>query len=291
MMAFSRFVSRRGLPSIMYSDNALTFVSARNKLLSLYGPQSPKWKFIVPRSPWWGGFWERMVGSVKLSLKKTLGQRALTVVELNTLLVEVEACVNSRPLTFVSDDSQCAQPLSPAHFLLNRRHLYQPVVQDVSDMNRKQLLELENSRVELLNQFWSVWRQSYLRNLPVTVHKFYQKGDLCVGSVVIIREDNVPRLKWPMAIVEKLYRSHDGIARSALLKTSNGSKTRAIHRLHSLEIVDDTVLSQGDDENDDVNLNQVDVQFDASSDRNVPNVDYQFTRAGRKVKPVNRLDL
>ena len=61
-------------------------------------------------------------------LKKTLGQRALTVVELNTLLVEVEACINSRPLTFVSDDSQCAQPLSAAHFLLNRRHLYQPNV-------------------------------------------------------------------------------------------------------------------------------------------------------------------
>ena len=132
-------------------------------------------------------------------------------------------------------------------------------------------------------------------------HKFYQKGDLCVGSVVIIREDNVPRLKWPMAIVEKLHISHDGIARSALLRTSNGNKTRAIHRLHSLEMVDGTVLSESDDEKQfdgGVNPSQVDVQFDdTSSVGNVPSVNdlnknsNQFTRAGRKVKSVNRLNL
>ena len=73
IMAVRRFVSRRGLPSIIYSDNAKTFVAVRTQLISHYGHLAPKWKMIAPRSPWWGGFYERLVRSVKVALRKSLG--------------------------------------------------------------------------------------------------------------------------------------------------------------------------------------------------------------------------
>ena len=108
MLAFRRFAYRRSFPDVIWSDNAKTFKSAAAALATEFGPTSPEWRWITPRSAWWGGFWERMVRTVKSSLKKTLGKHVLTKVELETLLVEVEACVNSRPLTFVSDDVNSA---------------------------------------------------------------------------------------------------------------------------------------------------------------------------------------
>ena len=284
ILSFKRFVARRGLPTVVWSDNARTFVSAKDRLVNLYGVLAPEWKFIVPRSPWWGGCWERMVRSVKSCLKKTLGTRVLTKDELATLLCEVESTINSRPLTFVGDTS-CPQPLSPSHFLLNRRHL-SPVQADTPPTDRTELIERDNLRVQLLEKFWQVWSKEYLRNLPVTVHKFHHKGNISIGSVVLVNEDNVPRMSWPLGVVERLFTSKDGIVRSVLLKTGKGLKTRAIHRLHSLEIVNDVCNSDDEVGNGDVDIEPNDV---ANVQSHEPEVSY--TRTGRVVKPVNRLDL
>jgi len=56
-----------------------------------------QWKFIVEKAPWWGGFWERMVGITKRCLKKTIGRSE----ELRTIVVEIEGTINNRPLTYV----------------------------------------------------------------------------------------------------------------------------------------------------------------------------------------------
>ena len=57
------------------------------------------WWFIVEKSPWWGGFYERLVGCVKRCLKKVLSNARLTYEELLTLLIEIEGILNSRLLT------------------------------------------------------------------------------------------------------------------------------------------------------------------------------------------------
>ncbi len=120
MLALRRFIARRGLPSVMYSDNAKTFVAYRGEMQKVYGHISPQWKFIVPRSPWWGGWWERLIRSVKSAIRKTLSVKYVSRSELETLLHETEACVNSRPLTYVGDEPNSATPLSPSHFLIGR---------------------------------------------------------------------------------------------------------------------------------------------------------------------------
>jgi hypothetical protein len=320
LLAFKRFVSRRGLPSVIWSDNALTFTSANQRLLNMYAPNGPEWKFIVPRSPWWGGAWERLVRSTKSSLRKTLGTKVLTHMELNTLLCEVEATINSRPLTFVGDDSP--QPLSPSHFLINRRYLYQPTTESPIN-DRDTLLERDKVRMNILNKFWQIWQRDYLRNLPVTVDKFYNRGALKVGDIVLIREDNIPRLTWPMGKVIKLYKSQDNVPRSALLKTSTGERSRPIQRLHSLEIVEHTALNDSVDPSvyiDDMDSQQEthremdsDSQMDSTqepsnhgaidsyspsdvendSDENTTKSEsvVKVSKYGRTVKPVHRLDL
>ena len=80
------------------------------------------WKFIVEKAPWWGGFWERMIRIVKSCLTRCIGKTTLSHDELNTLLVEVEAVVNSRPLTCVEDDLDgITYPLTPSHLIYGRR--------------------------------------------------------------------------------------------------------------------------------------------------------------------------
>ena len=131
LLALRRFSTRRGLPSVMYSDNAKTFTSVANKLQNYFGLLSPEWKFIALRSPWWGGWWERLVRSVKSALKKSLGSRCLTKCELETTLIEVEACVNSRPLSYVDENPDLSNPLTPSHFLISRDAGFQPHDSDV----------------------------------------------------------------------------------------------------------------------------------------------------------------
>ena len=167
MLALRRFFARRGLPTILYSDNAKSFIAAQGKLISDFGPLAPRWKFIVPRSPWWGGWWERLVKSVKSSLRKSLGSKSLTRSELETVLHEVEACLNSRPLTFVGDEVDSEVPLTPAHFLgtppigTHTQLSDLNLVEDQLTVTDKDLVVKNKVRNQLLEYFWEVWSQDY----------------------------------------------------------------------------------------------------------------------------------
>ncbi|GFY66781.1 uncharacterized protein TNIN_45051 [Trichonephila inaurata madagascariensis] len=70
-----------------------------------------------PSAPWYGGFWERMVRSIKELLRKCLGKACVTYEEMLTLLYDCEATINGRPLIYLSDDPKELKPLTPAHFI------------------------------------------------------------------------------------------------------------------------------------------------------------------------------
>ncbi len=95
LLAYNRFIARRGCPTNIYSDNGTTFVAAA-KLLP-----NTKWNFNPPLAPWHGGFWERIVRSIKTPLRKVDGGARLKEEELRTLLTRIEAVINSRPLTTI----------------------------------------------------------------------------------------------------------------------------------------------------------------------------------------------
>ena len=111
--AYHRFSARRGKPLSLLSDNAKNFKGAA-KILAVEGVA---WRFIVERAPWWGGFWERMVGLTKFALRRTLGRALLGKEELETVLCGIESAINARPLTAVSDDPNGQRPLRPVDFL------------------------------------------------------------------------------------------------------------------------------------------------------------------------------
>ena len=94
----------------------------------------------------------------------------------------------------------------------------------------------EQEMAQRQSDFWSVWSSDYVRNLPPAYQKFQKYGQINVGSVVLIREDNLPRMKWVLGVVQKLHVGKDGLPRAADLVTRQGHRTRAIQRLYNLEI-------------------------------------------------------
>eukprot|EP00112_Aurelia_sp_Birch-Aquarium-sp1_P000703 Seg1067.16 transcript_id=Seg1067.16/GoldUCD/mRNA.D3Y31 product="putative protein K02A2.6" protein_id=Seg1067.16/GoldUCD/D3Y31 len=150
IQSLRKFAARRGMPERIVSDNAKTFQATSKWLRGLYQNQEVKrflqlrncvWQFNIPLAPWWGGFWERLVGSVKGCLKKVLGQAKLTFAELETLLIEIESTINCRPLTY-GDDELGNKVLTPSHLLYVYRLSSMPdesieETGDISDMTRR----------------------------------------------------------------------------------------------------------------------------------------------------------
>ena len=112
-----RFTSRRGTPELIVHDNFKTFKSKEVKRYLLTHGMSQR--FILPASPLWGGFYKRLVRSVKVSLKKVLGRALLTFEELQTVLCEVEEVINARPLVYVSEDD-LTEAITPFHLMFGR---------------------------------------------------------------------------------------------------------------------------------------------------------------------------
>lgn len=277
LLALKRFSARRGWPSIIYSDNAKTFRGAQQLLNREMGHLRITWKFNAPLSPWWGGWWERLIRSIKSALRKSLGRSLVTRVQLETNLHEIEACINSRPLTYVEETGV---PLSPSHFLIGRSSPFNSSNAEFS----KEITDLglrEKCQSQSLDSFWELWKESYIRNLPpMTMKK--PNNDVKLGTVVLVREEGKSRLKWPLAIVTKIFPGKDGMVRAVELKTSKGLITRAIQMLHKLEVFENEeppeVLEQSI-ESEPISYGETKLQPTA------------ITRSGRCVKAKEKLNL
>ena len=173
ILAFRRFASRRSLPSVMLSDNASTYLAAAEELRVLFksdvikealGCQGVDWRFIPKCAPWYGGFWERLIGLTKQAIRKTLGRTFISLDQLQTVVVEIESMLNDRPLTYVNSDLQDPLPLTPSHLLYGRRiqqvphALYDPEeLHDPSVVNGVDLRKRVDRLTQLIEHFSSRW--------------------------------------------------------------------------------------------------------------------------------------
>lgn len=234
MKAFDRFTARRGEPQLIFSDNGLNFKRASEILLS----RGIKWRFNVPRAPWWGGFWERLIRMTKEALRKTLGRSFLTWEELDTTLCRIEAAINARPLTALNDDPNDLRPLSPNDFLLQRPTSAETGYQNdhLSSISSSDLRSMRNHRKQVLQHLWKRWKVEYLKELRLPSRPGGQSRGPREHDLVLI-EDNPrsSRVMWRTGIIEELHPGRDGRVRAATVRTTDGVLVRPIQRLHLLE--------------------------------------------------------
>ena len=255
LQSFRRFASRRGLPSTLLSENAKTFNAGCKEVKTIVRSHEVQrylssnrvtWKFIVERAPWWGGFWERLIQSVKKCLKKTVGRTSLDYDELNTVLVETESIINSRPLTYIyGNDESVSDPLTPSHLINGRKISLLPndehfeIISTHNTLTRRQ-----QHHKRLLEQFAEQWRHEYLLSLrerPTTKSANGNAATVHVGDIVILKNDSSSRAFWKLAKVEELLPGNDGKIRAAMVKVPpiNGKSQllkRVVQHLIPIEV-------------------------------------------------------
>lgn len=244
--SLKRFIGRRGKCKVIYSDCGTNFIGANNEMrgflnqiqnnkfnneiINYLSQDGINWKFIPPKSPHFGGLWEASVRQAKYHLKRIVGNAALTFEELTTVFVQIEACLNSRPLSAISNDPNDLSPLTPGHFLIGDSlvALPEPDVRslNINRLNRYQYLK------QIVQNFWSRWQNECLSEMIRRSKWKYSKGPpIKVGDLVLMKEDNLPPLKWSLGRVLELFPGADNITRVVLVKTDHGNFKRAVAKL------------------------------------------------------------
>ncbi|XP_035214816.1 uncharacterized protein LOC118188493 [Stegodyphus dumicola] len=296
-LGIRRFIARRGRPRVVYSDNGTNFVGARNLLRSVDWNQINRsssimkiqWKLNPPTAAWWGGWWERLVQMIKKLLRRVLGKALLSYEEMLTILCDAEANINSRPLTYESEDSTDLCALTPSMFIQDVRTEGVPDLDSLDKINlSKRWRYHQKLRVEFRKRF----RDEYLGMLvhrPKTVpSRTIKKGDL-----VFVEDDKRKRTDWPMGRVIETYPGKDNNIRVVKVKTSSGELLRPVQRVFPMEIdnkesifelktTESSTSPRNTGKRSDLVIDTKDCELE-NSDKNI-----QFSGYGRKiVKPKN----
>lgn len=249
--ALTRLISRRGIIKEIHSDNAKNFLGTKNEIeefkkfirsssfeddIKLFCLENQvEWRFISPYSPAQGGIWESAVKSVKHHLKRTVTS-TLTFEEITTLVIQIEAILNSRPLTPISTDPEDLNALTPGHFLIGDAITTQPIY-DLTDIKINRLDRWQQVQ-HMTQSIWRRWYKDYLNELTQRKRWYREQPNIKVGDMVLIRDDNLPPTQWPLGRIIEVFLGNDSKVRTAVIKTKYGETSRTIAKICLLPIED-----------------------------------------------------
>ena len=246
--ALKRFVALRGKPNSISSDNGSTFRGAKNELKELYvlfnsdnhkskiltfsNENQIQWHFIPPLAPNFGGLWESKVKIFKHHFKRVACNVLFTFEEFNTLTIEIEAIINSRPLTPISTDPNDFIALTPGHFLIGEslNSLPEPDLKSVP-VNR---LSRWQHLTHLKQHFWERWNKEYLNEINIRKKWLVGDDNIKIGAMVVLKEKNTPSMQWVIGRVIKMHPGNDNIVRTVTVKTTTNEFVRSVRCLAPL---------------------------------------------------------
>ncbi|XP_058827890.1 uncharacterized protein LOC131687819 [Topomyia yanbarensis] len=248
VMAVRRFVSRRGAPAEIFSDNGTNFQGANKQLrkemkernttmASIFTNANTRWNFNPPAAPHMGGVWERMVRSVKVAIKAFLeSSRKPDEETLETVVLEAEAMINSRPLTYIPLESADQESLTPNHFLLGSSNGVKQ--QPVLPINGRTTLRSSWKLAQhLADEFWRRWIKEYIPVISRRSKWFDEIKEIAEGDLVLVVDGTV-RNQWLRGKVEKVVQGSDGHVRQPWIKTMNGTVRRPAVKLALLDVLE-----------------------------------------------------
>lgn len=241
LASFSRFTHRRGRIHEMYSDNATTFQGADAEKRSIeknwrtvargkfMRDTATTWHFIPPMAPHMGGLHEAAVKSAKHHLRRVIGAQQLTFEQLATLLVHVEACLNSRPLSAISDECTDSVALTPGHFLIGES-LISPLTRDytITPSNRIGHFQLLQ---KLAQQFWERWSNEHVKALINRSKWQNSQTNIKKDDIVLIVNELLPPTQWALGRVIEVHPGSDNLVRVADVLFNGSILRRPIHKL------------------------------------------------------------
>lgn len=252
ILGLRRFMSLKGTPRQIYSDNATNFKGASRELEAAmekvnskliaqhFTTANTEWSFIPPASPHMGGAWERMVRSVKTVLMSTFPLKTTPNEEtLMTLLLEAANIINSRPLTYVPLDNDTDEALTPNHFILGCSNGLKSLGDFQGDGSA---LKYNWKQCQLYTDvIWRKWIKEILPDLRRR-RKWHTDGRaIKLNDIVLVIDDNTPRNCYKKARVIGLNSGHDGKVRSVSIQTEGGIYVRPVNKLAALDVHSETI--------------------------------------------------
>lgn len=166
---------------------------------------------------------------------RIFGNASLVFEEFDTILTQIEAVLNSRPISPLSSDPNDLSPLTPAHFLVGRS-LTAPPEADFQEIHENRLSRYQRVQ-KLVQHFWHRWSQEYIGELQQRTKWASNTGpQLKIGTMVILREDNLPPRQWHLGRVVEVHPGTDNIVRVASVLTQRGITKRAVRKLCVLPV-------------------------------------------------------
>uniref|UniRef100_A0A1Y1N7Y6 Integrase catalytic domain-containing protein n=2 Tax=Photinus pyralis TaxID=7054 RepID=A0A1Y1N7Y6_PHOPY len=249
--AYKRFTARRGICATLRSDCGTTLVGADAELRKLFdsarqesrhiehllAQDGTQWIFNPPAAPHFGGIWEAGVKSTKHHLKRTIGESTLTFEEMSTLLAQVEACLNSRPLQALTDDPDDLSVLTPGHFLIGGppATIPEPSLADIS-VNRLSRWQLIRQQYE---HFWQRWSHEYLHEFQTRSKWQTREPQVKIGDLAVLKNELQPPSKWVLARIIDVHPGQDGVVRVVTVRTATSTFKRPIVKLCLLPRTDE----------------------------------------------------
>lgn len=243
LAAYKRFASRRGICATLTSDCGTNFAGADAELRRLFTIASKesqqiadrlandetKWIFNPPAVPHFGGKWEAAVKSAKFYIKRTIGEALLTYEEFSTLLSQIEAVLNSRPICPLTEDASDIEALTPGHFIAGDaiNAVPEPSLIHLPDtrLSRYQLLR------KMLEQFWERWSVEYLQRLQEIVKWQQTTKPIEEGDLFLIADARLPPTNWPLGREVSTHPGADGHTRVVTVKMQSSILKRPIVKL------------------------------------------------------------
>ncbi|XP_055622928.1 uncharacterized protein LOC129766422 [Toxorhynchites rutilus septentrionalis] len=237
-----RFVGRRGSPVEFISDNGTNFQGAerllgeqiKQELPATFTNSSTRWTFIPPGAPHMGGAWERLVQSVKRAMMDAYAEGKLDDEGLQTLVVEAESIVNSRPLTYLPLDSAESEALTPNHFLMGSSSGAN-LPDTAPGPQQLPLQDMWNQIQQKLDRFWYRWIVEYLPVIRRQPKWFTEVRPIQVGDLVLVVNGN-ERNCWIRGRVVETFVGTDGRVRQAKVQTTGSILRRPVAKLALLEV-------------------------------------------------------
>ena len=195
---------------------------SQDKILGFCSSQGIEWSFIPEHAPHFGGLWESTVKSVKVHLRKVLGESRLNFGEYNTVLAQIEACLNSRPLVSLTCYEDGLEALTPGHFLIGRPLEALPDSVPITPLTPVPLLRRWNLCQLLTRHFWKRWSTDYFASLRKYTKWHTPSRNLQIGDLVLLKEDGIIPSKWPLGRIVSIYPGDDKLVRVVTVKTLSG---------------------------------------------------------------------
>ena len=264
LLSLRRFYSRNPTLTQLFSDNAASFRRAAEEIKFLFDSMREPdvqnflaqhqitWKFNVARAPFRGGFYERMFATIKAPLRRIVGKSVLQYDELLTVLLEIEHCVNDRPLTVVSNDPDELLPLKPNDLICGYR-THSPLPEPGELL--KKLKKIEpivfsqrwKHQQQILNDFWNRFRKEYLQELrSAHTAKPVESRGIKVGDVVLLDNPAASRSYWPIARVQEISGGEetDGKKRTCTIRLASGKAKKMIELKRPMQLLYPLDISQ-----------------------------------------------